>query len=123
MIGAIDMDITFKPTNYGSDDFLKRDWRQVLTHEVEDYASELRVDLLPDFSFGDPESDTVVNDDKDPDTGDGRIFKMDYPKGRQVRPVGRLIHNFMGVRMRNFAPEAPVRILQHSLMVAVRESR
>jgi hypothetical protein len=125
MIGAINMDITFKPQNYGTDDPQKRDWRQVVVHEVENFASQIRVDLLPDFQLSDPEADSVVTESSDGDleTGGGRTFMMDYPKGRQVRPVGRLIHNYMSVRITNFAPEEPVRIINHLLMVVARESR
>lgn len=121
MIGAINFDCLFKPQNYGTDDPTKRDWRQVVVHEVEDFASEVRVDILPDFQFSDPEADTVTDDAGV--TGAGRTFLMDYAKGRQVRPVGRLVHSFMAVRIRNFAPEAPVRIVNHSLMVELRTSK
>lgn len=113
MIGPIQLDLLFKPQNYGVDDMQKRSWRQYVIHEVEQFASELRIDLLPDFQFIDSEADTVVGDDGQ--TGQGRIFRMDYSKGRQEHPVGRLIHDFMAVRMRNFAPEEPIRIINHLL--------
>lgn len=122
MIGPIEMDWIFKPQNYGTDDMSKRDWRQIIVHAVEDFSSKLRVDLLPDFSMADPEDGTVV----DPDTGEtreGRTFLMDNSRGRQVRPVGRNIHFFMGVRMRNFAPEEPIRIINHLLCVEPRTSK
>jgi hypothetical protein len=122
MIGAIEFDLLFKPNNYGSDDMLKRDWRQVVVHEVENFASKLRIDLLPDFQFSDPEADTVV-DPVTGETGEGRVFLMDYSKGRQLKPVGRYIHNFMAVRMRNFAPEEPIRIINHLLCKSPRTSK
>lgn len=120
MLGAIEFDCLFKPQNYGTDDMTKRDWRQVIVHEVEEAASSVRVDLLPDFQLSDPEADTVVTDGE---TGGGRTFLMDYSKGRQVRPVGRLVHSFMAVRIRNFAPEEPVRIINHLLAVEARDSK
>ncbi len=122
MIGAIDFTCVFKPQNYGTDDVLKRDWRQVVTHEVENFASELRVELLPDFASSDPEELTVV-DEETQETGEGRVFKMDSAKGRQVKPVGRLVHNFMGIKMTNFAPEEPIRLINHALMTTPRSSK
>lgn len=121
MIGAIEFDLLFKPQNYGTDDMMKRDWRQIVIHEVEDFASRVRIDLLPDFQNSDPEADTVTDDAGE--TGGGRTFLMDFSKGRQVRPVGRLIHAFMAVRIRNFAPEEPVRIINHLLCTTVQDSK
>lgn len=122
MIGAIELDLLFKPNNYGTDDLSKRDWRQIIVHEVEAAASRVRIDLLPDFSQIDPDADTVV-DPVTEETGEGRVFRMDYSKGRQVQPVGRRVHHFMAVRMRNFAPEEPVRIINHLLAVTPRVSK
>lgn len=122
MVGAIEMDLLFKPQNYGTDDMTKRDWRQAVVHEIEDYSSKLRIDLLPDFQLIDPEADTVI-DPVTNEVGEGRSFRMDYEKGRQVRPVGRHVHSFMAVRMRNFAPEEPISIINHLLMVTPRTSK
>lgn len=122
MIGAIELDLLFKPQNYATDDLSKRDWRQILVHEVEAAASRVRIDLLPDFSQIDPDADTVV-DSETGETGEGRVFRMDYAKGRQVQPVGRRVHHFMALRMRNFAPEEPVRIINHLLGVTPRVSK
>lgn len=122
MIGAIELDLLFKPQNYGTDDISKRDWRQIVVHETEQFASKLRVDLLPDFSMADPEADTVV-DPVTEDVGEGRVFRMDYAKGRQIKPVGRNVHFYMAVRMRNFAPEEPIGIINHLLGVEVRASK
>ena len=122
MIGAIELDLTFKPQNLGSDDISKRNWREIVVHEVEQFASQLRVDLLPDFSSEDPEADTVV-DPVTEETGMGRVFRMDYSKGRQIKPVGRLIHFYMGLRMRNFAPEEPIRVINHLLCTEPRTSK
>lgn len=124
MIGAINFDCIFKPQNYGTDDLTKRNWRQVVVHEVEEFASKIRVDLLPDFQLSDPEADSVANEEGGEIVyGPGRTYLMDYSRGRQVRPVGRLIHAFMAVRIRNFAPEQPVRIINHMLGVEARESK
>jgi hypothetical protein len=122
MIGAIELDLTFKPQNLGTDDMSKRNWREIVVHEVEQFASQLRVDLLPDFGSVDPEADTVV-DPVTEETGEGRVFRMDYVKGRQIKPVGRLIYFYMGLRMRNFAPEEPIRVINHLLGVAPSPSK
>ena len=122
MIGAIELDLVFKPQNFGTDDMSKRNWREVIVHEVEQFASQLRVDLLPDFASIDPEADTVVDPVTD-DTGEGRVFRMDYAKGRQIKPVGRLIYFYMALRMRNFAPEEPIRVINHLLCIEPRVSK
>lgn len=122
MIGAIKFEALFKPSNYGTDDFLKRDWRQVVTHLPEAISSKLRIELLPDLMNSDPEELTVLNPETG-EAGEGRIFDMSFNKGRQVHPVGRLIHNYQAVRMKNFAPEQPIRILNHSLMITPRQSK
>lgn len=114
MIAPIELDLLFKPQNYGTDDTPKRSWRQIVVHEIENFASQVRIDLLPDFMNSDPEADSVI-DPVTNETGQGRIFRMDYSKGRQIKPVGRYIHQFMAVRIRNFAPEEPVRIINHIL--------
>lgn len=122
MIGAIELDLLFKPQNYGIDDTQKRDWRQIVVHEIEDFASQLRIDLLRDFQSTDDDADTVV-DPVTQETGEGRVFRMDYEKGRQIKPVGRRIYNHMALRMRNFAPEAPVRLINHLLCTEPRSSK
>lgn len=114
MIGPIRFEALFKPRNYNTDDTQKRNWRQVVTHEVEAMASELRVELLPDLTDSDPEEDTVLGDDGEVSR---RTFDLSFERGRQIRPVGRGIHNFMAVRLSNFAPDQPVRILNHALGV------
>jgi hypothetical protein len=115
MLGPIDWLAKFKPTNFGDDDTLKRDWRQVIVHEPEMVTSIVRVQLVPDFQLSDDEEDTVVAPDGS--TGQGRTFDMAFPKGRQVQPVGRRLYNFEQVILSNFAPEQPIRILNHLLMV------
>jgi hypothetical protein len=45
------------------------------------------------------------------------VFDLSYPKGRQVRAVGRKLYNFEQVVLTNFAPDEPVRILNHLLAV------
>jgi hypothetical protein len=119
MIGPIKFEALFKPRAYGTDDMLKRNWRQVLTHQVAESASRLEVELLPDLQLSDDEEETVQNDSGET----GRLFLMDYYKGRQTRPVGRRIHNYMGVRMKNFAPEEPIAIINHTLDVEGRQSK
>lgn len=122
MIGAIELDLFFKPQNYGIDDMQKRDWRQIVVHEREQFASQLRIDLLRDFASTDIDAGTVV-DPVTGEVGEGRVFRMDYEFGRQVKPVGRQIYNHMAIRMRNFAPEAPIRVINHSLCVTPRSSK
>jgi len=122
MIGPIKFEAIFKPTDYGTDDMQKRDWREVVTHLPEAVASQLRVELLPDFLQSDPEELTILSGDP-PEPGAGRIFDLSFKKGRQVAPVGRLIHNYQAVRLKNFAPEQPIRLLNHSLMVTPRTSK
>jgi hypothetical protein len=120
MLGPIRFLADFKPSNYGTDDYPKRDWKQVLIHEPEDISTELRVELLPDFQNSDPLEDTVLNTAGEP--GDGRTFDLGYGKGRQIRRVGRDIHQFMAVRMSNFGPEEPLTIINHLLMIAPQRS-
>ena len=115
MIGPIDFFAKFKPANFGDDDVLKRDWRQILVHEVEQVSSIVRVQLIPDFGEEDEEEGSI----KAPDgtTGQGHTFDLSYVKGRQVRPTGRKLYNFEQVVISNFAPEQPVRLLNHLLAV------
>ncbi len=115
MLGPIDWLAKFKPTNLGDDDLLKRNWRHVLVHEPELVSSIVRVQLIPDFSQIDEDGDAVVA--ADGTTGRGREFDLSYPKGRQVQPTGRKLYNFEQVVLSNFAPEQPVRILNHLLAV------
>lgn len=122
MLGPIRFTALFKPMNYGSDDFQKRDWRQVLTFDPETVASQLRIELLPDLALSDPEEGTVLSGEP-PNTGPGRVFDLSQPKGRLVHPVGRLIHNYMAVRMSNFAPDEPIRIINHALCIEPQRSR
>lgn len=122
MIGAIELDLLFKPQNFGVDDMQKRDWRQILIHEVQEFASKLRVDLLEDFGSIDLEAGTVVDPVTD-EVGQGRIFSQDYSKGRQVKPVGIAVYDHMAIRMRNFAPEAPISVINHVLCTMPRTSK
>jgi hypothetical protein len=115
MIGPIDFRAEFKPTNYGDDDVLKRDWRHALVYEPETVSSVVRVQLIPDFQNSDDEEGTIENEVGD--VGAGRTFDLSYNKGRQTRPVGRRIFDFEQVIITNFAPEQPIRILNHVLMV------
>jgi hypothetical protein len=122
MLGPINFISLFKPMNYGTDDMLKRNWRQVLTYDIEEVSSQVRVELLPDLQNSDPEELTVLSGEP-PATGAGRVFDMAEPRGRQIQPVGRLIYNYMGVRLTNFAPEEPIRILNHELAVTPKISK
>jgi len=121
MIGAINFECIFKPANSGTDDFMKRNWRQVLTHVPQDQSGKLRVELRPDFMPMDPEEDTVVNEAGE--AGEGRVFDLAYSKGRQQKPVGIYVHNFQQIRFTNFAPDEPIKIINHYLMVEARGSR
>jgi hypothetical protein len=115
MLGPIDFMAKFKPANFGDDDVLKRDWRQILVHEPELVTSIVRVQLIPDFQENDEEEGDIAAPDGT--TGQGHVFDLSYPKGRQVRAVGRKLYNFEQVVLTNFAPDEPVRILNHLLAV------
>lgn len=115
MLGPIDFRAEFKPTNYGDDDVLKRTWRQALVYEPAAVSSIVRVQLIPDFQNSDDEEGSVVAPDGT--TGQGHVFDLSYTKGRQVRPVGRHLYNFEQVVLTNFAPDQPVQILNHLLMI------
>jgi hypothetical protein len=121
MVGPIDFRAEFKPTSYGDDDVLKRDWRQIVVHNPEDVSSVIRVELRPDFQLSDDEEGTIVNEAGE--TGEGRTFDMNFSRGRQVRPVGRRIFNFEQVIITNFAPNSPVRLLNHILATAAHTSK
>jgi hypothetical protein len=121
MIGPIEFRAEFKPANYGTDDFSKREWRQIVVHEQEEVSTVLRTELLRDFQNSDIDEDTVT--DPDGATGEGRVYDLGFGKGRQIRPVGRLVHNFMGVRLSNFAPEEPLTIINHVLGLVPRQSK
>lgn len=121
MIGPIRFLAEFKPSNYGTDDYSKRDWRQVVVHEPEEVSTELRTELLRDFQNSDIDEDTVTN--AAGETGEGRTFDLGFGYGRQIRPVGRTVHEYMGVRLTNFAPEEPLTIVNHLLMMNPRTSR
>lgn len=119
MIGPIDFLADFKPANRGTDDYPKRNWRQVITHVPETVASKLRVEVLEDFDEVDP-----VSGQKSPDgTRTFREFSMDYRKGRQVEPIEREIHNYLRIKLSNFAPDEPIQILNHAIMVTPKTSR
>lgn len=119
MIGAIRFDCIFKPQNLQTDNTQKRNWKQIVVHEAEDFASQLRVELRPDFQQSDDDELTII-DPVTGVTGLGRVFRMDYERGRQTKPVGRRIYDFMSVRLRNFAPEEPIRLINHILGVEPR---
>ena len=115
MLGPIDFLAKFKPTNYGDDDVLKRNWRQALVYEPAAVTSIVRVQLIPDFQNSDDEEGSVVAPDGT--VGQGHTFDLSYSRGRQVRPVGRNLYNFEQVVLSNFAPDQPVAILNHLLML------
>jgi hypothetical protein len=118
LIGAIEFLAEFKPTNYGDDDTLKRNWRHALVYEPEDKKSVVRIRLIPDFQ----NIDDAENVD-DGTEGDGFLVDLSFAKGRQTLPVGRKIYNFEQVVISQFAPEAPVRILNHVVMVEPHTSK
>lgn len=114
-IGPIDFRAEFKPTSYGDDDTLKRNWRQIVTHDPEQVSSLVRVQLIPDFQNSDDEEGAVLDDAGV--EGSGRVFNMNFVRGRQVHPVGRNLYNFEQVVITNFGTNMPVRILNHYLGV------
>ncbi len=114
MIGAIEFDAIFKPTNFGTDDMQKRDWKHLLTFVPQDVSSLVRVELRRDFADTDVDELTVT--DSEGETGDGRVFDTQFAAGRIKRAIGRRIYNYLSVRMRNFAPDEPVQILNHTLL-------
>lgn len=118
LIGAIEFLAEFKPTNYGDDDTLKRNWRHALVYEPEDKKSVVRIRLIPDFQ----NIDDAENVD-DGTEGDGFLVDLSFAKGRQTLPVGRKLYNFEQVVISQFAPEAPVRILNHVVMVEPHTSK
>lgn len=120
MLGPIDFLAQFKPFNYLVDDSLTRHWKEYVVHEVEEEASELRIELLPDFQNSDPDDGVIVNESG---VAGNRVAKMDFKFGRQVLPVPRNIHAHMAVRLTNFAPEEPIRILNHVLGMEQRLSK
>jgi len=119
MIGAIQFEAVFKPFNYGSDDYTKRNWRFALVHDVEQYNSDVEVELRADFASEDQFAGDVVNEDGTV----GRHFKMDRKTGKQIGQVEKIPHTYMQVLLKNFAPEEPVRIINHVLAMTPRESR
>lgn len=121
MIGPIDFRAEFKPTNFGDDDSLKRNWRQIVVHEPEEVSSEIRVELRPDFQLSDDEELSVVGEDGE--TGAGRVFNLNFAKGRQVQPVGRRLYDFEQVVITNFAPNSPVRLINHVMAAAPHTSK
>lgn len=125
ILGAIEFRCVYKPNNFGTDDFLKRNWRQVVVHRIEDKPSTIRAEILPDFQNSDPEELTVVSADDagEPATGAGRTFALTYFKGRQVRPVGRQIYNFQAIRISQIDSDAPVGLINHLLMSTPRQSK
>jgi hypothetical protein len=121
MIGPIELLAEFKPTNYGDDDTLKRNWRHALTYVPEASRSVVRIRLLPDFQEEDEEEDVIV--DPQGNIGQGFTVDLSFPKGRQTLPTGRKLYNYEQVVISQFAPEAPVRILNHVIMVAPHTSK
>jgi len=121
MLGPIRFEAVFKPSNYGTDDFSKRDWRQIIVHDKEQVSTNLRTELLRDFANSDVDEDTVT--DASGETGMGRNFDLGFGTGRQIRPVGRLVHQYMGVRLSNFGTEEPLTIINHLLAMNPRMSK
>lgn len=118
MIGPIDFRAIFKIKNYGQDEDLKRTWSQVLVHEPESIATQLRLELRPDFQNSDPDDDFLLDVDGNPTVQ--RLVDLSFSRGRQTFPVGRTILNFEQVVLSNFAPEEPARILNHIIRLTPR---
>lgn len=120
MLGPIAFECVFKPTEFGVPDGEFRNWRHVVIHDPEDRSAILEIEILQDFSQVDVEADTVTNPDGEISR---RTFDMSYPRGRQSRPIGRSIYSFLGFRMTNFAPEEPIRLLNHIIGIEMKSSR
>jgi hypothetical protein len=118
MIGPIEFRAVFKIKNYGQDDDLKRQWSHILVHEPETVASELRVELRPDFDEEDPGEPFLLDAEGEPVAV--RTFDLSFSRGRQTGPTGRELFNFLQVVMSNFAPEEPIRVLNHDIRVTPR---
>jgi hypothetical protein len=118
MIGPIEFRSVFKVKNYGKDDDLKRQWSHIVVHEPEAVATQLRVELRPDFQDSDPLDEFLL--DEEGEAVPERVFDLSFASGRQTAPTGRGIFNFLQVVMSNFAPEEPVRILNHTIRVTPR---
>lgn len=119
MIGAIRFEAVFKPSNYGDDDYTKRSWRQIVVHLIEEFASRMEVELRADFGEIDQLAGDILNDSGEA----GRLFQMDYKTGKQVRQVEKIVHTYLQTVFSNFAPEEPIRVLNHLLSTTPRESR
>ena len=119
MLGPIELDLRFKPTNYGSDDRTKRDWRHAVTFVPQEQASQLRVEYLTDLAS----TDELATETAEPTVGQGRLFDMSQSKGRLTAPLPRQIHSYVAVRVHNHAPDEPVELLNHSIMFEVQEGR
>ena len=123
MLGPIEMLASFKPTNFGTTDFPKRSWRHAVEYDPQTVASQLQVELLTDFESEDPISGATIEEDGDTITRKARVFDMSHSTGKQIEPVERQIHSFMQVKLRNFAPDEPIRVLNHVLMQTPKVSR
>lgn len=119
MLGAIDFRAIFKPKDYGTQDIQKRNWSHILTYVPEEVATQMRVELLTDLESTDQFEDTIQ--DGDPLMGGaGRVFDLSFAKGRQTQPIGIDVHSFLQVKLTNFAPEEPAKILNHTLRMTGR---
>lgn len=119
MLGPIELDLRFKPTNYGTDDHQKRNYKHVVTFVPQEQASNLRVQYLPDLLSEDELGTEVL----EPTIGQGRNFDMSQRKGRLTAPLPRVIHNFVAARLHNFAPDEPIELLNHAIMFEAQEGR
>ncbi len=118
MLGPIEFNASFKPTDYGTADFEKRPWRHAIEYDPQQVGTQLQVELLFDFESVDPVSGTQLEDGRK-----ARVFDLSLSRGKQVEPVERTIDNFLQVKLRNFAPDQPVRLLNHYLMITPKVSR
>lgn len=118
MLGPIEFFVSFKPTNFGTSDFPKRSWRHAVEYVPQAVASQLQIELLTDFEESDPVSGQQIEEGRK-----ARVFDMSHATGKQVEPVEREIHHYMQVRLRNFAPDEPIKLLNHILMQTPKLSR
>lgn len=113
MIGAIEFVANFKPRTFLMDDTIKRQWKSVLSFIPETQPSKLRIEHLMDFETLDRRDAGIQN----ADGTTGRIFNLSDNEGRQERMGARELFTYLQLRMSNFAPDEPVRLLNHHIRV------
>jgi hypothetical protein len=119
MIAPIDFMAEVKPTNLSMDKNTKRPLDFYVIHEPEEFDSELKVEILPDFQNEDERAGAEITLEGQTVPGD-RVVLMSNIHGRQRIATGRVIYTYVGYRLSNFAPEEPIRVLNLAPTVEVR---